>query len=71
MLLWSIWLESKSTATDQERGEKIQLGQKLLFIIIIIILMKQKGYCQYIWQNKNRKKPYLEWKMWIEFPQLI
>ena len=71
MQLWSIWLDSKDTAKDQERGEKIQLAQKLLFIINITILMKQKDYCQYIWLNKNRKKPYLEQAMWIEFPQLI
>ena len=45
MLLWSIWLESKDTAKDQERGEKIQLAQNLLFIINITILMKQKDYC--------------------------
>ena len=35
-------------------GEKTQLAQKLIFIIAIVILMKQKQYCQYV-STKQKK----------------
>ena len=41
-------------------GEKTQLVQKLLFIITIIILMKQKHYNQYL-SAKQKKKSNLTW----------
>ena len=40
--------------------EKTQLVQKLLFVITIIILMKQKLYHQYI-SGKKKKENYLTW----------
>ena len=36
-------------------GEETQLAQRLFLFITIIILMKQKLYCQYVSAKQNKK----------------